>query len=110
VDTNDRQQFRVSNWVPYNGSDSLRGFFSITIWNVVTLRGCTLFENRAGFRWVALPSQKIIDRDGTRRGFAPMATFTTPAAAEEFRLGALTAIDRWVAEHVAANSGSGGTR
>jgi hypothetical protein len=87
----DDREFFAFNWNAHEVG-ILQGFFSLRLPSGLILHNCTLFRNQAGGRWIGLPSQKIIRKDGGAT-YKPLVEFSSREAADKFRDLALEAVD-----------------
>ena len=88
----------ISDWKPHTNDSrkDLRGFFSVTLFNGLTLRRLTLHE-RGAKRSVRLPAREWIDVHG-RKEFVRVVEFVNRAAARDFADQILAALDEHLKE------------
>ena len=82
---------KITNYRPYE-KGSLRAFFTATLASGLVIHGLRLFAKDAGNRWIGLPSEKFIDKNGAE-GYRPIVEFTSRKTCEDFRKAMLEAID-----------------
>jgi hypothetical protein len=82
-------------------SGTLQGFLTLTLPSGMVLVGCGLHQ-KAGARWVSMPSRPLLDRDGRqllspktgKPSYSATVEFVSRAVADRFQAQALDAIDR----------------
>jgi hypothetical protein len=88
----------VGDWHPHvqHRPKSLRGFFTVTLFNGLEIRRLELHE-RGGKRYVRLPRREWIDLHG-RKEFVRVVEFVNNTAARHFREDVLAAFDEHLGE------------
>ena len=93
---------KIRRWRPYpNAAGTIRGFVDVEFASGIVILGCMLMRGPAGKHWVAPPSVKQVDTDGTPRldangrpRWSPIVEFRDRAAADKFRDLVLEALRR----------------
>ncbi len=91
----------ISDWQPHvkSSRNGLRGFFSVTLFNGLTVRRLELHEHeRTGKRSVRLPAREWIDLHGRREFIRVFEFVNNKAAARDFAGDVLAALDEHLKE------------
>lgn len=102
---------RIRRWQPYrNSAGTMCGYLDVQLPSGMIVNGCKLMVGPNGKFWVAMPSQKQLDREGRPRlgasgkpTYNQIIEFVDRAAADRFRDLVLDALRR---EHPDALGGA----
>ena len=103
---------RIRRWQPYrNSAGTMCGYLDVQLPSGMTINGCKLMVGPNGKCWVAMPSERQVDKDGnprldahSKQIWSPVVEFANCASADRFRDLVLEALRR---DYPNALTGSG---
>src|SRR5262249_27459608 len=92
----------IRRWQPYrNPSGTMLGYLSVELPSGLVINDAKLMMGPQGALWIAMPSQKRVDRDGNpavgqdgKQSYSQFVEFANRAAADKFRDLVLDALRR----------------
>jgi DNA-binding cell septation regulator SpoVG len=93
---------KIRRWQPYrNAAGTLLGYLDVELPSGMVINGCKLMIGSSGKRWVAMPSERHLDRDGKPRLspdgkplWSPIVEFVDKATRDSFCAQTLAALQR----------------
>jgi hypothetical protein len=85
---------KVVNYKAHSGSNGFSGFFDLEFDEIgVVVRGCRIFEQDTGARWIGFPQKEWKKRDGTL-GYTNLVDCVDPDAEERIHETVFAQLDK----------------
>lgn len=91
---------KVSGWRCCKRGKSLQGFLTLRMPDGMLLHECSWHQRQDGAKWFGLPARQYTKQEGTT-AWVRLVDFADKAAHARFQDLALSAVDRYFAEHPA---------
>jgi len=93
---------KIRRWQPHrNAARTMLGYLDVELPSGMVVNGCKVMIGPNGKRWVAMPSERQVDRNGNPRAgangkqlWSPVIEFASRTAADKFRALILDALQR----------------